>query len=142
MQVMNKYTDLETMPCHVEHLPDGICSVTFTMPESQINSFVLMLSSLAGLFRGLGWKAKTNIDAIHARNMEKQETKNLLIQEFEKATVASFNDFMETAKTPPEALSLTVANIKCRYEFASYDIIKKCLIKNKCLKNTGFYKKR
>lgn len=142
MSFETKYSEMENMPCHVEYLQDGVCSVTFTLPESQINAFVLMLTSLSSLFRGLGWKAKTNIDAIHERNVQRIESQNTLIKEFENATIDAFKKFSDSGYNAKEAVSLTVANIKLRYAFASYDIIKKCLIKNKSLKSTGYYKKR
>lgn len=137
-----QYSDLENIPCEVKYLSTGLCSVTFVMPEHQINGFVLMLSSLAGLFRGLGWKAKTNIDSIHQRNESKKIEHDKLIARFESDTVETFRALVESGVSPRESLSLTVSRIHCQYEFSSYEIVKNCLTKNKCLKKTGFYKEK
>lgn len=136
------YNQLEKIPCEVKHITGGLCSVTFTMPENQINAFVLMLTSLSNLFRGLGWRAKTNLDAIHERNQLKEPQRQARLELYEKETCAMYKEYINKGNTPRESLSLTVSQISNRFEFSSYDIVKTCLTKNKLLKNTGFYASR
>lgn len=137
---MSNLQQFELMPCEVKYLSEGICSITFTLPEGQINAFVLMLTSLGSLFRNLGWKAKINIDSIHERNLIKEkESLNKIIQ-FENDVVALFKKLTLTSTSPREALSLTVSQIFEQYPFSSFDIVKLVLTRHKCLKKTGFYK--
>lgn len=133
---------IESIPCQVSCTGNGFATVTFTLPEENINGFVALLTSLASLFRGLGWKTKTNIDAIHARNKATESERNNRIQEFEDYVCLIFSDFAKTVNNPRECLSLTASRVHMKYDFSSYDIVKNCLSKNKLLKNTGFYKSR
>lgn len=131
---------LETIPCNIVSSSDGLATVTFTIPEEHINGFVAMLNSLATLFRGLGWKTKTNIDAIHQREDRRAPGREQRIQQFETSCVETFQSYIKKGDTPREAFSLTVSAIKYIYEFSSYEIVRNVLTKHKLLKKTGYYK--
>lgn len=132
---------IQNIPCSVDVVDDDLCNVTFTLPTSQIQAFIMMFSSITHLLRGIGWKVKTNDRLIEKRNKMKEAEILKFNQEFNSAVVTSFLSNMETCVSPREALSCTLSEINNRFEFASYDIIRNALIKNKLLKNTGFYKK-
>ena len=133
---------LETLPCEVINCNQGLATISITLPSDQINGFVALLTSLAVLFRGLGWKTKTNIEAIHERENLKSADRNERLLAFESVVCESFQEYLKKGNTPREALSLTVSSVHTQYEFSSYDIVKNCLSKNKLLKKTGFYKNR
>lgn len=139
---MGVYRQIETLPCDVRQVQEGLFSVTFTMPENQIKHFVAILNSLTGLFQNMNWKAKTNMDAIHIRNAAAQIEHDKILEQYEKYTLLTYQTFVDAGNSSREALSLTVSKVHERYAFSSYDNIKKCLTKNKLLKNTGFYKTR
>lgn len=133
---------IENIPCQVVPAGHGLATITFTLPEESINAFVALLTSLAGLFRGLGWKSKTNIDCIHERIEQKKPVVEALRLEYENAVISVYSDFLRKGETPRCALSLTASKIIEQYKFSSFDQVKNCLTKNKMLKKTGFYKSR
>jgi hypothetical protein len=132
---------IESLPCSVQ-VNSGLATITFTMPEENVNAFVALLSSLANLFRGLCWKTKTNIDAIHERINTTLEEREQRLKDYETCVADTFKTFLLNGISPKEALSRTIISVKEPYPFASYDNVKSCLTKNKLLKKTGFYKSR
>jgi hypothetical protein len=136
---MNLQT-IQNLPCNIKHIDQHNCLVTFTLPIDHVNAFVAMLSGMAGLFRGLAWKAKTNIDAIHERNLQKQKDIDALIAAYELVVCEMFKNYVNAGEQPRTAFSLTVSNIKKDFINSSYDNVKRVLTKNKLLKKTGFYK--
>lgn len=133
---------IQNIPCEIKAVNADICSVTFTLPVTQINAFVLLMSSLTVMLRGLGWKVKTNNDLIHAK-IKKDEPETVKFhQEYEEKVLTTYNDYINKGNTPRESLSLTVSYVAKLYPFSSFDIVKNCLSKNKMLKKTGFYKSR
>lgn len=135
-------SQIENLPCQIVSCSDGLATITFTMPENQIDGFVALLSSLSILFRGLGWKTKTNIEAIHQREKLAQPERESRLLAFEKSVCDTFIDYVSKSSNPREALSLTVSAVGYVYEFSSYEIVKNLLTKNKLLKKTGFYKSK
>jgi len=133
---------LETIPCDIRPSLDGNCQVTFTIPETEINAFVMMLNGLSSLFKSLAWKQKTNIDAIHMRNEAKAAQIEAYQREYETAVCETYSEYFKREQNSRVAFSLTVSKIKNRFENSSYDNVKKCLTKNKLLKKTGFYSSR
>ncbi len=134
--------NIENLPCKVEYINNGFCSVTFNIEESELNGFVLMLNGLSGLFRSLKWKSKINIDVIHANNEKKKEKQNEDMKHFENDVCKMYSELFIREQNSRVAFSLTVSKIKNQYAFSSYDIVKNCLTKNKYLKKTGFYSNR
>ncbi len=139
---MNPYQVAMSIPCEVKHIDTENVAITFVLPAAHINSFVLMLQSMAELFRGLGWKAKTNRDGIHLRTKENEAQIKDRNERYYKFVCDTFTDQLAKSKNAREALSLTVSLAIIDYPFSSYDIVKNCLSKNKLLKNTGYYKSR
>ena len=139
---MNLYTDIENIPCQILSSNNGYSTISFTLPDVNVNAFVLLLTSLSSLFRGLGWKTKTNLDAIHERTAASKPFNDQRLLDYENAVVKTFADFIKKGEEPRAALSLTVSAVITQFEFSSFDNVKKCLTKNKLLKKTGFYKSR
>lgn len=139
---MTELHELETVTSEIHSLNNGESAVTFYLPEEHIQAFVLLLNSLEGLFRGIAWKQKTDIDAIHARTRLQVAKVNERNKQYENDVCALFVDLIKQGNTPREALSLTASQIYETYEFSNYTIIKNCLTKNKLLKKTGFYSER
>lgn len=135
-------TDIETIPAEIHSQNNGNASVTFFLPEEHINAFILLLNSLESLFRGIAWKQKTDIDAIHARTDSQIAKVNERNEEYKNAVCRLFVEFVTAGNTPREALSLTVSQIYEDYSFSNYEIVRNCLTKNKLLKKTGFYAER
>jgi hypothetical protein len=139
---MNALAAIESIPCEVKNVTADLVQVTFTLPACHINDFVMMLSSMTQLFRGLGWKAKTNRDGVLLRHAQREPEIAKRNEEYEKAVCDCFLKNIKRSETPREALSLTVSQIFQDYPFSSYDIVKNCLTRNKMLKKSGFYKAR
>lgn len=95
---MTAITELENIPSEIHHLNNGNCSVTFYLPEEHINAFVLLLNSLAALFRGIVWKQKTNIDAIHARTTTQIANINERKEQYENAVCKLFVEYIKSGK--------------------------------------------
>lgn len=139
---MQSITNLENLPCEYSYINDKTCKITFTLNPEILPAFVLIMQSMTGLFRGLVWRGKTNIDAIHERVNESAPVIEAKRNIYDRKTCAYFNQYIEDGKNPKESLSLTVEKLKKEYGYASYDNVKYCLSKNKLLKKTGFYKSR
>jgi deoxyadenosine/deoxycytidine kinase len=133
---------IENIPCNVSYINNGLCSITFQIPQSDLSSFVAILSGLSGLFRSCSYKAKINDEIIHERIEKKQPDIEKRNREFEADCCKMYCDYLKREQNPWLAFSLTVSKIKTMYDFSSYDIVKKCLTKNKYLKKTGFYSNR
>jgi len=133
---------LETIPCNIAAIGPGISNVTFTLPDEEVHSFVLMLTGLAGLFKSVSFKQKCDIDAVHMRIEQQKAEVEQYQQEYENAVCAMYAEFYKREQDSRLAFSLTVLKIKNKYPNSSYDIVKNCLTKNKLLKKTGFYKNR
>jgi len=134
-----KLQQIESMICEVKSVENGMATITLCMPQEFVSGFVALLASLAGLFRGLGWKIKTNIDAIHQREQVRLQGAASRMAKFDESVMQSYGDFILKGYSPKDSIKLTVKAVSYVYEFSSYDIVKNILSKNKLLKNTGFY---
>lgn len=133
---------IQNIPCKFENIDNNLCNVTFTMPVQYLNAFVLMLQSLSTLLKGVGWQAKCEIESNRSRSPERQAEIAQFQEHFESACCEMFTKYLNGGSSSREAFSLTVSMIKKDFPFSSYDIVKKCLTKNKLIKKTGFYASR
>ena len=132
--------DIATLPCRVVSSADGLTTLEITMPSHLINSFILLMQSLTGLFQSVSWKERSDPDGIMTREKKRLVDNETRIKAFEMSVLETFDSYIKKGDNPRAALSLTASAVKYVYEFSSYDIIKNILTKNKRLKNTGGYK--
>ena len=128
-----------TLAHHVEPLGAGYVALTVEMPQENVESMLLFISSMADLCRSLN--TKTRNSGVQARIAQTTPAREQHALQFANDTIAAFDGFIERNTPPREALSLTVSLIHQQYPSSSYDIVKQILTKSKRLKKTGFYKK-
>lgn len=135
-------TQFDQIPTDVTVLNDEFSLISFTLPTDSIRPFMFMFQSLASLMQTVQWKHKTDLTLIQARNEKKQAAIDERVLNCNVLIIDTFKQLISEGKEPREALSLTIKKAQIDYGFASYDYCKKLLIKNKYVKNTGFYKSR
>ena len=130
------------LPSTVKYVGNGVCDLTITLPEKQINNFLSFLESMGELIKGITWRAKNDIDSIHERIEQQRPEMEKNRKEFENAVCKTYQGFIDRGETPRAALSISVAYLKQRYEFSTFNDVNHILTHNKLLKKTGFYKNR